>query len=295
MTACFAPRPLRVATLLAALAVLAAPAHAQGLGGLIKKKLDKATGKEEPQQAAQPVVFDKVTLEITQERIEKLTAAKRAVRKFLEGPTGPAAYEKQFAALDARQTAIYEKQVDNINGWDEKRRDYERCLDSAFSAIRDRKKSQLGSQAMSDPAIMRKAMEWGQALAAAQQKGDTAAVRKIAAQLEGMNAPTKADSAEAAKHCVYPPQPPLVKEYLGLKRQLDSLGNLRQEAESQAGKMEETTSGMDARQSAIFCERIKQYVQQLKEKKQHVGFSDDEVKRLANLEQAIKDLEALCP
>ena len=117
---------------------------------------------------------------------------------------------------------------------------------------------------MSDPAAIRKAMEWGQALAAAQQKGDTAAVRKITEQLGGSKAPTKADSAEAAKHCVYPPQPPLVKEYLGLKRQLDSLGNLRQEAEAQAGKMEETTSGMNARQSAVFCERIKQFVQQNK-------------------------------
>ena len=77
-------------------------AHAQ-VGGLIKKKLDKATGKDPAEQAVDaPVVFDKVTLEITQERIEKLTAAKLAVRKFLEGPTGPAAYEKQFAALDAR-------------------------------------------------------------------------------------------------------------------------------------------------------------------------------------------------
>ena len=59
--------------------------------------------------------------------------------------------------------------------------------------------------------------------------------------------------------------------------------------------MEETMSGMNARQSAVFCERIKQFVQQLKEKKKHVGFSDDEIKRLAKLEQAIKDLEALCP
>jgi hypothetical protein len=277
------------------LLVSSGTAHAQ-IGGLIKKKIDKATSQDPAQQAADaPVVFDKVTLEITQERIEKLTAAKRAVRKFAEGPTGPAAYEKQFAALDARQTAIYAKQVDNINGWDEKRRDYERCMDSAFSAIHDRKKSQIGPEAMSDPAAMRRAMEWGQALAAAQQRGDTAAVRKITEQLGGSKAPTKADSAEAAKHCVYPPQPPLVKEYLGLKRQLDSLGNLRQEAEAQAGKMEETMSGMNARQSAIFCERIKMYVEQLKQKKKHVGFSDDEVKRLAKLEQAIKDLEELCP
>jgi DNA repair exonuclease SbcCD ATPase subunit len=270
-------------------------AHAQ-VGGLIKKKLDKAAGKDAAEQAVDaPVVFDKVTLEITQERIEKLTAAKLAVRKFLEGPTGPAAYEKQITPLDNRQTAIYSKQVDNINGWDEKRRDYERCMDSAFSAIHDRKSSQVGVQAMSDPAAMRKAMEWGQALAAAQQKGDTAAVRKITEQLGGSKAPTKADSVEAAKHCVYPPQPPLVTEYLGLKRQLDSLGNLRQEAESQAGRMEESMSGMNARQSAVFCERIKQFVQQLKEKKKHVGFSDDEIKRLAKLEQAIKALEALCP
>jgi hypothetical protein len=281
---------------IALLLLSSAPAHAQGLGGLIKKKIDKATAKDPAQQAADaPVVFDQVTLEITQERIEKLTAAKRAARKFAEGPTGPAAYEKQFAVLDSRQTAIYEKQVENINGWDEKRRDYERCLDSAFSAIHDRKSSQSRYQAMSDPAAMRKAMELGQALAAAQQKGDTAAVRKIVEQLEGSKGPSKADSAEAGKACVNPVPPPLVKEYFGLKRQADSLANLRQEADVQLGKIEETTSGMNSRQRAVFCERIKQYAEQLKKKKKIVGFSDDEIKRLASLEQAVKDLDALCP
>src|SRR5260221_1523428 len=85
MTSLLAARPVRTAGFLAALVLFALPAHAQGLGGLIKKKIDKATAKDPAQQAADaPVVFDKVTLEITQERIEKLTAAKRAVRKFAE-------------------------------------------------------------------------------------------------------------------------------------------------------------------------------------------------------------------
>jgi hypothetical protein len=289
-------RPIRVAGLLTVLVVFVAPAHAQGLGGLIKKKVDKATGNNPAQQAAvAPPVFDNVTLEITQERIQKLTAAKQAVRQFAEGPTGPAAYEKQIQPLDNRQVAIYQKQVDAINAWDQKRRDYENCVDSVLGAISQRKQSQFQSQMLSDPASMQKMMQLSQQMMAAQQKGDTAAIRKITEQIDRMKAPTKADSAEAEKHCSYPTPPPLVKEWVGLKRQIDSLNNLKQDAENKQAKIEEPISGMNPRQSAMFCERIKQYVQQLKQKKQHVGFSDDEVKRLANLEQAIRDLEALCP
>ena len=285
MTASPVIRPARVTGFISALVLFGLPAHAQ-LGGLIKKKLDRATGKEEV-QAGQPVVFDAVTLEITQERIEKLTAAKRAARKHAEEA---AAYAKQIESLDARQAAIYEKQVNNINGWDEKRRDYERCRDSVLSEIHDRKNAQTP-----DAAVMRRMMELAQAMAVAQQKRDTAEIRKITEQIERTKAPTKADSAEAAKLCPYPVQPAVVKEWLGLKQQLDSLTNQKQEAESQVAKTEAAMSGMNPRQSAIFCERIKLYVQQLKEKKKHAGFSDDEVKRLADLEQAIKDLETLCP
>ncbi len=293
MTSLSAVRPFRAATLFVALGLLAQPAHAQ-LGAL-KKKLDKATGKDATQQAVAPPVFDKVTLEITQERIEKLTAAKRTVRKFLEGPTGPAAYEKQINALDTRQAAIYEKQVANINAWDQKRRDYESCVDSVLRVLSEQKSAQFQAQMLSDPATQQKLMELSQAMMAAQQKGDTAAMRKLVKELERLKTPQKADTAEAAKHCAYPTPPQLVKEWLDLKRQIDSLNQLKQDAETQAGKTEDGLSGMDARQRAIFCERIKQYVQELREKKQHVGFSDDELKRLANMEQAIRDLEELCP
>src|SRR5262249_50049549 len=121
------------------------------------------------------------------------------------------------------------------------------------------------------------------------------AIRKIVAELDRLKAPQKGDSAEAAKHCTYPTPPALVKEWVGLKRQIDSLNNLKQDAENTQAKIEEPISGMNPRQNAIFCERIKVYVQQLKQKKNHAGFSDDEVKRLASLEQAIKDLDELCP
>src|SRR5689334_21944037 len=105
-------RPARVAGLLSALVLFALPTHAQGIGGLIKKKIDKATTKAPEQQAADaPPVFDKVTLEITAERVQKLTAARRAAKQFADGPDGPSALEKRIAPLDDRQTAIYGKQV----------------------------------------------------------------------------------------------------------------------------------------------------------------------------------------
>jgi hypothetical protein len=281
--------------LLPPLVCCAIPAPAQ-IGGLIKKRIDKVTSKTPvPQVKGDTVVFNDVVLEITPERIDKLLAAKRAARRIAGGPDGPAAVEKQMEALDASQAAIYAKQVDAINAWDQKRRDYENCVDSVLREASTRHQAEMRSRAVSDPAFVRKLMDLGQAMQAAQQKGDTATVRKIVAEMDGMKALTKADSAEATKHCTYPTPPPLVKEWVGLKQQLDSLDKRRLDAEVLVAREEARLSGMNPRQIAVFCERIKLLIDRIRNKKDHLGFSDSERKTYANYEQAIADLEAICP
>jgi len=273
-----------------ALALLVSPGRAEAqLGNLLKKKLNQATATA---PAGQPVKFDKVTLEITADRINSLLAAKRAAKQIADGPNGPAALETKANQLDARQTAIYDKQVDNINKWDEKRRDWENCRDSAFSALHD-----LARNRIPDPESLQKIMQLGQAMAAAQQRGDTAEARRIMAALDKTKAPTRADTLAAGKACgPVPAQSAIIQEWYGLKAQLDTLVTLRAAAEDSVRVTEQRISGMDARQSAVFCERIKAYIAQLKAKQRNeYVFTDDEIKTMANLAQAIKDLEALCP
>ena len=281
-------RSLRSLLVVSALLSFALPAHAQ-LGGLIKKKIDKVTA------AGGPVVFDDVILEITQERLERLTAGLRLARQFAQGPEGRAAMEAKIAPLDARQVAIYEKQVDAINAWDEKRRAHENCLDSAFSELRDKAGEQMMSRAMSDPQMIRRMMELSQAATAAQEKGDTATLRKITEEMDKLKAPTKADSLEAAKQCGELATPAIIKEWLGLNKQIDALRQQLQKSEDESRAKVESVSGMNPRQSGMFCERIKIFIQRLQQKQKQVGFSDKEQQVLANLAQAIKDLEELCP
>jgi len=269
------------------------PGHAEAqLGGLLKKKLNQATAGA---PVGEPVKFDNVVLEITADRINKLTAAKRASKQFAEGPNGPQAYDAKVQSLDARQAAIYSKEVNHINNLEAKRQERERCLDSAFSALKDKAQRNMTPQSMNDPQ-MQKMMQLSQQMAMAQARGDTATVNKIIAQLEKMKEPTKADTLAAWKACGPVPAPtPIIQQWLDLKAQLDTLGMQRAAAEDSLRAMEQRISGMDARQSAVFCERIKAYIAQLKTKQKQGAFTDDEIKTMTNLAQAIKDLEALCP
>lgn len=284
---------LRCISLAAFAVTLLHPGRADAqLGGLLKKKLNQAAAGP---MVGEPVKFDDVVLEITADRVNKLISAKRAAKQFAEGPTGPQAYAAKVQALDAQQVAIYSKEVNNINALEARQQARERCLDSAFTALKDNAQRHTTPQSMNDPA-MQKMMQLAQQVAMAQARGDTATVRKLYAQLEKMKEPTKADSLAAQAACGPVPAPSaIVKQWLDLKAQLDSLRPLEAAAQDSVQAIEARISGMNARQSAVFCERIKQYVQYLKTKQKQGTFTDDELKTMANIAQAIKDLEALCP
>jgi hypothetical protein len=280
-----APSVLFAVLLLFAL-VFPRAADAQ-LGGLIKKAVSQATAGA---QGGEPVKFDSVVLEITADRITRVTAGRRAARQYADGPNGPAAHEARFDSLDARQAAIYEKEVHNINAWDGKRMEHGACLDSAFSALRDE-----ASDRTPDSQRLQKMMELGLAMAAAQQRGDTAEARRILDALEQQKAPSRADSLAALKACgPVPAQSAIIRQWYELKARLDTLGSLEAAAEDSVRAIEQRISGMSPRQSAVLCERIKLYVEQLKARKQG-GFTDAELKTMAGMAQAVRDLDALCP
>jgi len=281
----------RLLALLTVFALLGAGGAEAQLGGLIKKKVSQATGQAQ-QPAGEPVVFTNVVLEITPDRVNKLVAAKQAAKPLVEGAGGPAAIQAGIDQRDARQTAIYEKEVEAINAWDQKLRDHRNCLDSAFIALADQGRNQLMARAMSDPRFI----QLSQALLLAQQKGDTAGVRKLAEQLDRLKQPSSVDTATAVKQCGPPPPPSaVVKEWADLKAQIDSLRTRLAAVEDTIRATEERVSGMNAQQMAMLCERVHIYNRLLKEKKQPKGYTAQELQTLADQAQAIRDLGALCP
>ena len=271
--------------ILGAMLFLAAPepVHSQ-LGGLINKRLPKGVEQDQTQAPA----FDDVTLEITTERIEKLLAAKQAAKRLADAPTGPAALREKANQLDERQGNLYSRYIKEIQAWDEKKRAVENCRDSSLSVITESKKA----TAMQD---MQKMQQLALAVAMAQQKGDTAEVRRLSEQYQKGQQPTAADSAAVFRRCGDPAALGVVKEWADLKDQIDRFRSQADQAEAQIDKTETTTSGMSARQRAVSCERIKKFVEQLRKKQKWAGFSDAEIKAMQAREQAIKDLEALCP
>ena len=277
---------LRLSTvILGALFLLAGPELAQSqVGGLINKRLPKPGG----QASGQAPVFDANTLEITPERIDKLLAAKQASKRLIDAPTGPDALRAKADQLDERQAAIYNKSESEIAKWDEKKRAVENCRDSALTAIGQSKRQNSAQD-------MQKMQQVGLAIAMAQSKGDTAEVRRLTEQFQKGQEPTAADSTAVARKCGDPSPIGVVKEWVDLKGQIEQVRSQITQAEAQIDKTETTTSGMNGRQRAVFCERIKLLIKRLKAKQETVGFSDTEIEAAKKREQAIKDLEALCP
>ena len=238
-----------------------------------------------------PPTFDDVTLELTKERVAKIIAGKQAGKRIAEGPNGPAAIRAKTEDLDARQAAIYKKHVNEINAWDEKRREVQNCRDSALSAIAERRRNGMMARAQSDPQYRLRLADLARAMMEAQQKGDTAATRKAQEAMKNLKAPTKADTAQAMSQCGEAGPTGLVKEWVELKSELEELQGLEQQAEVAIQQAEQSESGMTNRQLAVACERIKLFADRLKKKAKLGEFTEQEQQAL---QQAIKDLEELC-
>ncbi len=237
------------------------------------------------QSTGEAVAFDNVVLELTPQRIARVVAGKNAAMRLATGPNSPSAMKTKLDAEDARQAVIYNKHVEDINAWDQKYRDTQDCRDSVLSAIADK------NQMDTNPQFLQKMTQLSLAYAQAQLKGDTAEMRRLAAELQNAKLPTRADSLQAARACGAASAPAIVQQWLDIKRGIDSLGLQIGNAEQAILDAEQSGSGMNARQLAIACERIRIFLARQKEKKKQSGFTAAE---LQALDQASKDLDSIC-
>jgi hypothetical protein len=257
------------------------------IGGLIKRKVGQAAADQAPAppSVGEPVTFTDDLLELTPDLLRRIGAGKAAGRKIAEGPDGPAAIRKRIEILDERQAAIYSKHVDEINAWDEKRRTAETCRDSALAEATDRLKAQSASQYMEQ--YRQLALDYAQA----QARGDSAAMKRLMAEIERKGKPTRADTLAAERSCGVPAPPRVVQEWLDLRSQLDDQQQRLANAEQAVRDAEQRESGMNNRQLAISCERIKIYIARMEAKQQQHGFTQEE---LEALEEARAQLKRLC-
>ena len=285
-------------TVIAAIALPVHNASAQ-IGGLVRKARDKAVEQQVEKRLpgsnasnpGAPPKFDDVTVELTAERVTAIIRGLGAGRAVLDGANGAPGR----ATLVARRDEASQKSADlstanakAFNAYTEKRDASQNCRNEAMSASREKRQAaaeernkQLASKAMTDPAFREKAVTIGQKMGVAQQKGDTAEIRRLSAELGiGIDDP-KPDTLAADKACGREPaKPPAMVEVDRLDAQVRTLTDQIRQLEEKSAATEVKESGLNERQFHMARERIEAYLSSLKYKSQPGGFSKAEVDAL---------------
>jgi hypothetical protein len=294
----------RLAITAAAVAAIGIPATASAqLGGLVKKardkvvenKVEKQIEKRTPDGGAAPK-FDDVTVELSAERLAQVIRGMTAGRAALAGRE--TLVTRRDAAMQ-QSGELSDKNNKLISTYTDKRYENERCRNDAMNASRDKRQAVVDKEtkewqakAMSDPAFREKAVAIAQKAGEAQARGDTAAVRKLMAEMGVKADDPKPDTIAADKACGRPPAKPQVLV------QIDSLDGIAKELSEQIRKKEEkasatevTESGLSDRQFFMARERIEMYLSSVKYKSKPSGFSAVELEALgarqADLEKVI--------
>jgi hypothetical protein len=272
-----------------ALGLAWSPADAQ-IPSALKKKAAKAAGVSTT-APLQPPKYNSELLELTEPRLVDLIAAKKATKEALLAPDGPKAIRKKLDEVTERRDAIYAKQVDQINEWDGKRMEFERCVGDKLAERTDQTDQEFSNRMMSDRALQQKLAELVAAMQQAQQQGDDAKYQKVKAEIDALRKPSRADTLAAQKACGMPDVPPAVAQYLELLQQSEELGRQLSSAERRVEKAEDERSKMTSRQRAIACERIKAWEAAMAEGKAAVEYSAEEI---AALEKLARELKGKC-
>lgn len=277
---------------LAIVAAISVPQHTTSaqIGGLVKrardkavenqveKQIDKRTGASSPGAAPK---FDDVTLELTTERVAQMVRGLSAGRAVLAGRAALVARRDEAATKSANLNSENGK---GLNAYAEKRDASQRCRNDAMHASAEKRQAaaesktkELQTKAMTDPAFREKAIALAQKMGEAQAKGDTAALKKIAAEMGLAMDDTRPDSLAADKACgKEPPKPAFLVQMEQYDAQAAKLSEDIRKMEERAGATEVKESGLNERQFQMARERIEAYLSAVKYKAQPNGFSPAE-------------------
>lgn len=290
---------------LAALAAFALPLHTASaqIGGLVKrardkaieqqvdKQIDKRAGSATDASPGAPPKFDDVTVELTEDRVAGIMRGLNAGRAVLDGTSGGASRASLVARRDAaanKRASLSDANAKMITSYQEKRDESLRCRNEAIRVSRDASQQktdkaakELQQKAMSDPAYREKLMASMQKITAAQQKGDTAEMRRIYAEIGMTGGDAKADTLAADKACgKEPAKPAVLAEMDRLDAEADALTEQIRKLEETAAATEIKQSGLNERQFNMARERIEAYLSAMKYNGKPRGFSAGELSAL---------------
>jgi hypothetical protein len=277
----------------AAVALAPASAHAQ-FGGLVRKAKAKVVSSEASPANGPAPRYDATTIELDADALQRVIAGLTAQQRVLagaDGADGVDAIARKRQAISAQRDAIEKAHPDGQEKYNDLTRKYDDCTRPMYERLRKEHNAQMQAKAMSPDfraAMLAKAQEMG----AAQARGDTAAVRKIQAEMMGPALQYAHDDTVAVQRaCGTPPVKPaylvqsdsLVDADSRLATQLNAV-----QERSQVAALQE--SGMTDRQFSMARERIEYYLERAKGRQRQQGFS---AKELSALDARRADLERL--
>lgn len=235
--------------------------------------------------ANQAAVFDTVVLALTSARLDQVMKGLRARQQVLSGQRGAPSWNAMVSQRDAAVNAasnLVETKGAEMEAWRERRERITQCRDDAFGEKRQAREQSNMQRAMSDPDFMRRSVELSQRLMEAQQRGDTAAVNRLAKEANDlMGAPTREDTLAVDRHCGRVPPPPASQVQLDSLRALeDSLNAQLRLREQQADSVAIGASGMTAAQLAMGQERAEMFLAKLAAEGPLCGFTEVEITAL---------------
>jgi hypothetical protein len=269
------------------------------IGGLARRAKDKLVAQQVDARTNTVVAsrndaaptFDDVTLELTSDRVAQIIRGLTAGRAVLDGANGSPSRASLVARRDEaarKSAALSQENSKAIEAYNTKRDANQRCRNDAISASRskrqagaDQRNKELQAKAMADPEFRAKTMAVMQKVALAQQKGDTAEVKRLIAALGVAADDPKPDSIAADKACGgEPPKPAAMAQIEQLDAQANTLSDDIRKLEEQSAATEVKDSRLTERQFLMARERTEAYLSAMKYKSPPRGFSPAELEAL---------------
>ena len=284
-------RPLGLAGfvfLLLALVVSAAEARI-GIPRKVKDTVTKSADKKTtPQASEEPVVFDDVTLELTEARLAEIMSICERIQKLSSGRPGLVA---EVDKANEERSKFREKNDPKMQALRDKRSEIEACRHDAFSEIRDRKTKDYSERALTDPALREKYQKAAMQYNAAAAQGDSVAIQKLNEVMYSEILPSKEDSAGVDRKCgTVPSTSPEEKKLEALDKAVADAQQKVADLDAKiATEVASTKGSMTRGQWAMAVERIQMYLaKKANSKGDPAGYSDEEIKAL---DQSLDDLK----
>ncbi len=273
--------------------VTLAPYAVAGINPL-KKAKDAVTKPAEKKaaptaQSDEQVVFDEVTLELTNSRLDAMLSA---CKKAADAAAGrPALVEKLNKTSDERGK-LDEKQGEAVRELQRKRGDVEVCYHDEYHKLMDKRRQEYAAKATTDPAILQKFSQLAQEQAMANAKGDTASLQRINDAMMQMMALTKDDSLRVKQKCgPIPPHSAAEDQLEAFDKQIASLNEQIRVVDENVAKALAKAGGMTQEQWGVARERLLGYIPSPGKEPpaDPQGFSDDEIDALEKHLDQLRD------